>query len=282
LEVVGWFIEALARSDGFAGLRDGFRLARELVESNWDHLYPMPDEDGVETRVAPLAGLNGSGGDGTLIAAIARIPITEGASTGPLATWSCIQAQELDRLDADKRQERITAGATGPDDVQTAVRETPVTFFVNLLEDIEGAVEEWAKLGRALDERCGADSPPSSAVKESLQNALDTVRHIARDVLPVEPEVGEPEEGSAPGGVPGAQASGPIGDREAAFRSLLQVADFFRKTEPHSPLPFLIERTVRWGRMPLPDLLQELIPDQNARDTFHQLTGVLGQGDSQD
>src|SRR5262245_52304712 len=49
LEVVAYVIEALVRLHGFAGLRDGFRLARECVERFWDGLYPLPDEDGVDT-----------------------------------------------------------------------------------------------------------------------------------------------------------------------------------------------------------------------------------------
>src|SRR4051794_30024353 len=36
LEVVAWLTEALVRERGFAGLREGLRLARELVERYWD------------------------------------------------------------------------------------------------------------------------------------------------------------------------------------------------------------------------------------------------------
>src|SRR4051794_37715800 len=36
LEVVAYMIEALVRMHGFAGLRDGFKLAHELVERYWD------------------------------------------------------------------------------------------------------------------------------------------------------------------------------------------------------------------------------------------------------
>src|SRR5262249_21846480 len=49
LEVAAYLIEALVRLHGFAGLRDGFRLARELVEQFWDSLYPTPDEEGLLT-----------------------------------------------------------------------------------------------------------------------------------------------------------------------------------------------------------------------------------------
>ena len=53
LEIAAWLTEALVREHGFAGLRDGFRLMRELSENFWDDIYPLPDEDGVLTRVAP-------------------------------------------------------------------------------------------------------------------------------------------------------------------------------------------------------------------------------------
>jgi type VI secretion system protein ImpA len=44
LEIAAFVIEAALRLHGFAGLRDGFRLTRTLVEQYWDGLYPLPDE----------------------------------------------------------------------------------------------------------------------------------------------------------------------------------------------------------------------------------------------
>src|SRR5581483_9147750 len=76
LEITAYLIEALVRLYGFAGLRDGFRLARGLIEQFWDGLYPLPDEEGLATRVAPLTSLNGDDAEGTLIAPIALVPLT--------------------------------------------------------------------------------------------------------------------------------------------------------------------------------------------------------------
>ena len=68
--------EALLRTAGLAGLRDGFRLIREMTEGFWDGLSPAEDGDGVEIKVAPLTGLNGEGGaDGTLIQPLRKIEI---------------------------------------------------------------------------------------------------------------------------------------------------------------------------------------------------------------
>ncbi|MCV5979182.1 type VI secretion system ImpA family N-terminal domain-containing protein, partial [Escherichia coli] len=59
LEFVAWLIEALTRLYGFRGMGVGYKLATSLIENFWDDLYPMPDEDGIETRISAIIGLNG-------------------------------------------------------------------------------------------------------------------------------------------------------------------------------------------------------------------------------
>lgn len=296
LEIAAWLVEALARTKGFAGLRDGFRLVRELSEKFWDGLHPMPDEDGLETRIAPLSGLNGFGGGGTLIAPIARIPLTDPRSVDPVGTWSCRQAEEIAKLEEDARAERIANGSTDPEQVSQAAAESSAEFYTTLLGDLQGALEELALLSSCLDERCGADSPPTSALREALEDSQAVARFLSRDVLPggldgpqgestgaSDPEPGTNSADSATRApdpaMTGAGMTGSPNSREEAFRALEGIAEFFRRTEPHSPLPFLLERAVRWGRLPLPRLLEELIPDGSARDTFAQLTGVQSDTD---
>ena len=62
--------------------------------------------------------------------------------------------------------------------------------------------------------------------------------------------------------------------RDDAIRTLKQVADFFRRTEPHSPISYSLDQAVRWGRMSLPDLLGELIDDDTTRAGLFRLAGI--------
>ena len=62
--------------------------------------------------------------------------------------------------------------------------------------------------------------------------------------------------------------------REEAFHALLQVADYFKRTEPHSPVAYALEQAVRWGRMPLPELLTELVPEPSAREQIFKIVGI--------
>lgn len=281
LEIAAYLIEALVRRHGFAGLRDGFRLIRELVEQYGDEIFPLPDEDGVETRVAPLTGLNGEGAEGTLIAPIKQIPITDETSVGQFACVHHQQALELQRAPDDVRARRIEQGAVSLDTFERAVAETDAEFYRDLVEDIDAAIEEYSQLSDALDARYGHDAPPTSSIRNTLQECRDTVADVARDKLPsTEPAGdGEPTADAAQGGAaqPAAQAgvsTGAIQTREDAFRVISQVADFFRKTEPHTPISYALDRIVRWGRMPLPDLLKEIISDETSVDQMFRLVGI--------
>lgn len=286
LEIAAWYIEALARGYGFAGLRDGFHLARRLVEDYFDDLYPMPDEDGMETRVAPFSGLNGEGGDGTLIQPIRKILLTDGDP--PFAAWQYEQAIEIAKIvDEEKRERRIASGAASMDAIETSVRETSPEFFRDLLDDIEAAMEAYKALSDAFDAAAGHDAPPASNIRNILTAVHGIATTLSRDRLPAAVEEapapdasGDADPGPAADG--GAQpaaaavavASGKIQTRDQAFEALRKVSEFFRVNEPHSPISYVLDDLVRRGRMSFPDLLAELLDDADARRRMLMTAGI--------
>ena len=282
LEIAAWLIEALLRQHGFAGLRDGFRLARELVERFWDQLYPLPDEDGMLTRVAPLAGLNGQDSEGTLVRPILNVPITMTDAGRPLSMTDYRQAMDLEQTaDPDKREQRIAQGAVSMQAFQAAVAATPPEQLTALLEDLTQCIKEFESLDRVLEERCGRDdngyslAPASSNTRNALQSCVEVVKSlIGASPGAVDGEGNRRGEGVAGVGGNSKGPAGPVKTREDAFRALLQVADFFKRTEPHSPISYALEQAVRWGRMPLPDLLTELVPEDAARQQIFKLVGI--------
>ncbi|HGT9221405.1 TPA: ImpA family type VI secretion system protein, partial [Escherichia coli] len=60
--------------------------------------------------------------------------------------------------------------------------------------------------------------------------------------------------------------------RELALKQMKEIADFFRETEPSSPVPYLIERAVRWANMSVTDWLNEILPD---KEVIHKINEVL-------
>lgn len=288
LEIAAWYVEALLRRHGFAGLRDGFRLLRGMVEKFWDGLYPVPDEDGLAAKVAPLAALNGEGADGTLIQPIRKIPLTDGKEPGPFAAWHYEQAQKLATITDEKAKAwHGKAGTATMDQIEASRRATKPKFFVELVDDIRLCQEEFSGLTAALDKVCGSDAPPTSTIRNTLEAVMTTATTLGQDALAAAKAAAEgaaAADGAAAEAGNGAAAPGkaqppglmlgPIRNREDAFGALLQIGEFFRRTEPHSIVPYAVEELVRRGRMLLPDLLGELIKDAAQRKTFFIVAGM--------
>jgi len=283
LEVASWYTEALIRQHGFQGLRDGFKLIHSLIDKYWDNLYPLPDEDGVETRVSSLTGLNGEGAEGVIIAPIRNVFITEGYDPAPFSFWKYQQALEIEKiLDEEIKADKAAKLGFSNEDVERAVAESSEAFFINIRDDISISIDTFKEVGRMLDEYCGInDAPPISNIVNILQDCLGAVNHIGKYKIPSDEaeegatdESGEPSAASADAAAPAAQAAGPVRSREDAFKKLIEISEFFRKTEPHSPISYILQRAVKWGDMPLDDLMRELIPDSSARDFYGSLTGV--------
>ena len=55
---------------------------------------------------------------------------------------------------------------------------------------------------------------------------------------------------------------------------LAQIAEFFQRTEPHSPLAYTLKDAVRRGRMTWPELLEEMVPDAASRSAIMSGLGI--------
>jgi type VI secretion system protein ImpA len=287
LEIACWLTEALVRKSGFQGLKDGFSLIRQLIENFWEQgLYPVEDEDGIETRVAPIAGLNGEGADGVLLSPIRNSFITEDASQEPFSLWQYQQAVDISRLSDERKQaDQIERNGFSMDNIEKAVTQSSSEFYGTLHEDVEVCLQEYKAVDTLLSEFCGSyDAPPTSKIIELLEDAKGAINHIAKAKLPIAVETTEDDEGetesmdaqqaNSTAAVQANAVTTALNSRDDAFKQLNTIAEYFKKTEPHSPISYMLTKTVKWGNMPLEELMKELIPDSSSRDTYSSLTGV--------
>ena len=142
-------------------------------------------------------------------------------------------------------------------------------------------LEQWCD--RCLGELAPSCQPLREVIAQWLALLKEFIAMYPQAPLSEEqPPVAEADasEGDADGeeSVPASAPSGPAGaptSREDAYRQLLLIADYLARTEPHSPVPYLIKRAVEWGNKPLSELLAELInADSEARRVW-SLLGVL-------
>lgn len=286
LELAAWLTEALLRTNGLPGLAHGFRLMAGLAASFWPGTFP-PAEDGDQYEmVRPIAQLNGESAEGTLFAPLRRLSVTRATGGSSYALWQYDNAYALAQKPAEQRDKRIAEGALTVDTIQQSANATHVSFFQTLLAGTADALAALAELDTILTEKAGSTAPSLSRLREFLQQLHETLRNLGRNVLPVETASGgetaategggeaQAEGGSGGGGFSGSLNSGDaLKNREAALRALEQIADFFRRTEPHSVLSYTLQDAVRRARLSLPELMAELLNDDSVRKQFFAHAG---------
>jgi len=277
LEIAAWLTESLLRSDGLAGLAAGAALMRGLVERYWEGgLYPAADEEGIATRVAPVTGLNGEGGDGTLTQPLRKLTLFRRRDGTPLLYWQYEQAAEVQGIgDVARRQARIAAGVLPLEELEQDARAAGPAHFAALREACRSAIEAWRGLSDAFDAAAGTDGPPTGRVRDLLDQIAAVIARYAPAETAASEAAAEGEGAVESGGGPAAapQAAS-VETREGMLVELDRIAAFFRRTEPHSPLAYTLEEAARRGRLPWPELLAELVPDNNARTAILSSLGI--------
>jgi type VI secretion system protein ImpA len=148
--------------------------------------------------------------------------------------------------------------------------------------DARAALEALRSLQRAVDARLGDEGPSFARAREVLEEIMHA--------LPAEPPAAPLPDRSGPAwpGAPQVAAAGPISavagsdslaagppqTRAQALQQLRQVAEFFRRTEPHSPVAYLADKAARWGSTDLHHWLRQVVRDDATLARLEDLLGV--------
>ncbi len=275
LQLAAWLAEAWLRQRGLAGLVDGLQLITSLLEKYWEGLHPR---DG-ESRLSTFIWLNKHGA-----IALGSIQLAAGATpAGRLFTlmeWDRVlrNEQQPAPAPANSRNAPPSEPTLGRQHFSAAVSMTPAHFYTDLRVQLHSVGVALDRLAIVLDGLLGDEAPALGGLEARLDDCFRSLQDLAG--VPWQEEETEEEEnmGSVqeiPTSRPADSAGAPR-SREEAFRRLDEVADFLLRTEPHSPVPYLVKRAVAWGGMPLAELLQELLDSESDLKQLYRLLGTRG------
>ena len=246
LQLAVWLAEATVRTAGLREFGDSLLLTAMLCERYWDGLYPLPDEDGVERRIGNLAWLAAR-----IAPWLQGVPVTEGADGHALRDFDAARLQ----------------GGDVPAKLDAARQRTAQTFYTNLMHDCEHCAAALDRLERSVDV-LGADGPSFSAARSGLESLVLFIKPALKEAVPA----------TGPADVvvvvPAAAAGGPLQSRAQALAQLRAVADYFRRTEPHSPVAYLADKAAHWGEQPLHVWLRSVVKDDAAFAHIEEMLGV--------
>ena len=216
LQVAMWLTEAKLKLEGFAGLRDGLRLIRELMDRYWDRgLYPAI-EDGPEDRSGPFEWLNSK-----LVDSIAAIPITarddggrdysfidlqDARRTGSAKTWQ-LEGGEFDPKKKSAYEQALSEGHISLEMFEGAAAASKRNHYEPLAQAFFEALDEFRAFEKAVDARFGDIAPNLGACRTmmaELKQEIGDILALRRTAEPgdAKSDSGETKTDPRPGGAP--------------------------------------------------------------------------------
>jgi type VI secretion system protein ImpA len=220
-------------------------IASQWLEAYWASLYPLVDEDAVLRTNA-------------LSAFADRAAIIDGLRRSPLVSGPMGRVSMRD-LDAAKSPK-----ASDDDDPtldNSAIAAALAAKPVEDLRALHAAAIEGASTLRAIDQTVRAQAGvESSPALDPLVVQLEALASMLKTRVAEHPAAVAADQ---EGGDAAAAGGGPLGSvrsRQDAIRALDAVAEFFRKSEPSSPVPLIVDRAKRLVSKDFLEVLADLAP----------------------
>ena len=264
LQLAAWLTEALLKTQGVGGLRDGLDLLKGLLEGFWDTLYPEIEDGDAEMRATPLEWVGGR-----LDRAVKDAPLTRGGYSWYAYKESRKVPTETEAGEsssrAEAREAAVAEGKLTPEEFDKSFEGSPKAYYAQLAADFDGALETLATLDGFCEEKFQAVAPSFGPLRQTLEEVQQAARIFLqkkREKEPDEPlegaesEAAEPAVAEAWEAAPAAQAkklggalSAEPADRDDAIARVVSAARFLRGENQYDPAPYLLLRGLRWGEL---------------------------------
>jgi type VI secretion system protein ImpA len=271
LRLAVWLAEASAKQDHLRGLAESFRLLAGLCEQFWDQgLFPESDGDDHDQRIGNLSWILGR-----CPALLREMPLTEGRGTA----YSTLDFDSARRQAAKSGDSNRPVEGVKLADMEAARNKNSAAFMAKFSADADDCMAALLLLEQAADARLGMDSPGFAATKDAVLT-MQRAMPAAAQAAPVAAGAAQATDPAAAqvAGMPAAAAlaaaPGALHTRAQALAQLRQVAEFFRLTEPYSPVSYFADKAADAGTQDLHTWLRAVVKDAGSLSHIEELLGV--------
>jgi len=264
LRVLAQYAIAELHLDGIANFATVLDVIRQLLETKWPHLHPQLDPDDDNDPTLRANALLSLADPGRVLRRIRDVPLANAPRSGPVS-WRDM-AIAAGALEPPAGREKLTESV-----LRGGFEETDQPRLTALRDGLAIAIAAASGIPAAFDGHAGSGTGPDltelAKLLREVQRYIDRYVPQGAGAVPEPEEVVEPQ----PGGVaaaPVVRAAGvtaasltAVTTRADAVRLLDLVLDYYRRYEPSSPLPLLLERAKRLADKNFIDILRDLAPD---------------------
>jgi type VI secretion system protein ImpA len=259
LRVAALLTQALIRTDGLEGLKDGLEVLAQLITTHWPSVHPQPEADApgdYTIRSSALAFLSDMP---RLLNPIRRAQLVATPGRGRFSLRDI-------QIASGKIKPAQGESATQPAVIEAAFRECELGQLKATLEAVDRSLQYARDIDSGWEDRAGTRDLDVAKltgvlqeIRKELQSAIASRPDAVAD-LPAD-ETDNPGTGRGNGEAKPAPFTGLIRSREDVIRVLDSACDYLARHEPSSPVPLLLQRAKRLMVKDFLQIIQDLAPD---------------------
>ncbi|WP_333656549.1 type VI secretion system protein TssA [Acinetobacter johnsonii] len=302
LRLLGWLLEAWSNLYGFEGTAKALELMHRTLNEYWTQLHPEIEDEDLDQRLGLLQGSINH-----LIPLIKQVAIVNVPSFS-LSDYEALLRQKNHLL---KQVESYTVDTNSSqilEQFEQSLFNTSKSFQYQNYQHFSAILAEWSILKSVLDTLMGLDAPSFAAIDTQLENIHTSLKKLYKTDVFTQPVMAtQTSESSAartittqalsftqhkeqeidmntvhPSKGFQVQPQNHLANREQAMRVLQEISDYFQANEPHSPVSYMLQKTIKWSQMPLHEWLNQVIKNENPLHNVQELLGVQQANESSD
>lgn len=285
-----WISEAWSNLYGFTGIWKSLELSHRMLDLYWLGIHPEMDDGDLDQRLGLLQGLVNQ-----LPILLKNVPIVSAQPFYSLFDYESFLHKQNNRLKHADDNEPSDGSVL--EQFDQALLSTSKTIQYQNYQEFSQVITHWETLKEVLDRLMELDGPSYANVDSQLQHIQKTLRKIYKadafdqqinatqqtetnNATSAHENVTSTQEIVAPIMTTHSQQSfqpapqSHLQNREQAMQVLQEIADYFQANEPHSPVSYMLQKTIKWSQMPLHEWLAQVIKNDNPLEAVHELLGV--------
>lgn len=293
LRLCFWLCEAMIQRQGFEGIAQGLNIINAVITEYWLNMYPLIEDNDLDQRISLLQWF---------VQQLQKLPKKIPITTDKYFSFNDFEAGQLlkvqlennpDLYDDGLPEHKVTA-----EQYQDALNHTHTSQLQQTIEQLQQAIENWNKFKSILDDILGLDAPAFAAVDQVLERIHAHISRCLKDRgafadSPVEQDsIAQNDITTQPAATQAAphhavqqgfapQSQNHIQNRQQAMAVLAQISEYFSSHEPHSPVSYMLKKTIKWANMPLHEWLAHVVKNEEPLASLNDMLGISNSSDDE-
>jgi type VI secretion system protein ImpA len=254
---------ATLKTDGLPAFRESLALLKGLLDRYWDSFFPLldPTDNNDPTQrvniIAAMATPVGTFGDPMrLLERLRGAPLTDSSRMGRFSLLD-IANSETGTAAPDGKMPPAAA------QIEAAFKDTDPGTLQKLNRAVADSIQLVKDVDTFLTSKIGANRAPDLAElpKQLAEIQKRLAPYVGGAVAASSPAPGS--SGATSGAAPaaGQAISGDVQSRQDVVRMLEKIREYYRRHEPSSPVPYILQRAQRLAEMDFMQIIDDMTPD---------------------